>query len=626
VAAELALPALTVVFGLQLLRLMVATTVSVYRERLGASLTSLALFAVGTILLGLLAGPVARLLGQRRALLLSAGGVALVRLVVQLVPDALVRWLLATVGVVLFLWFVPVWLGLGRAGAGGGLRLALLLGLAVDTALHGLHGSWDYAWSVTLWPVVLAALLAAALGALALVPTPGPPGPGVTAPGGRLVAVLPLAGIGPALFLHALVWQNLGWQAVVGGRSPPQVSCWSCWPTWPAWSPVRSPPRPGTTAWNFLGQAAAATLLVVLTRRATEPDREGPAHPGSGRTTFSFILGMLLFVLLVFGYYAAYDVVLPFDNRVLLLIAAVLLGLAGLGAAQSGRSRRGGPVPDGREPWPPGLAAVSVGVALLLAPAAFWASAPGPVGAEPDLGERSGPLVRVMSYNIHFGFDVEGWSDLEATARTIEASGAEVVGLQEVSRGWYVNGSTDMLAWLQRRLRMPHASFAGASDAIWGNAILSRYPIVDGGVALLPREGVPLRRSYLWVELDLGAEQRLRTVVSHLHHIQSPDGARVRQAEVPRLLDGVAGRSTTVVMGDLNAEPGSREMTMLRAAGLVGAFQAGGGTPPDEPTYSSDRRIDYIWLSPDLAASGFDATTGTASDHRGVVATVRPAA
>jgi hypothetical protein len=58
VAAELALPALTVVFGLQLLRLMVATTVSVYRERLGASLTSLALFAVGAILLGLLAGPV----------------------------------------------------------------------------------------------------------------------------------------------------------------------------------------------------------------------------------------------------------------------------------------------------------------------------------------------------------------------------------------------------------------------------------------------------------------------------------------------------------------------------------------------------------------------------------------
>ena len=36
--AELALPALTVTFGLQLLRLMIPTVVSVYRDRLGAPL------------------------------------------------------------------------------------------------------------------------------------------------------------------------------------------------------------------------------------------------------------------------------------------------------------------------------------------------------------------------------------------------------------------------------------------------------------------------------------------------------------------------------------------------------------------------------------------------------------
>ena len=41
--------------------------------------------------------------------------------------------------------------------------------------------------------------------------------------------------------------------------------------------------------------------------------------------------------------------------------------------------------------------------------------------------------------------------------------------------------------------------------------------------------------------------------------------------------------------------------------------------PSDRP----DRRIDYLWLSDDLAASGFAATDGTASDHRGVAVTVR---
>jgi hypothetical protein len=53
---------------------------------------------------------------------------------------------------------------------------------------------------------------------------------------------------------------------------------------------------------------------------------------------------------------------------------------------------------------------------------------------------------------------------------------------------------------------------------------------------------------------------------------------------------------------------------------------AGGGRPADERTWPSDRpdrRIDYIWLSADLAASGFAATPGTASDHRGVAVTIR---
>jgi len=55
---------------------------------------------------------------------------------------------------------------------------------------------------------------------------------------------------------------------------------------------------------------------------------------------------------------------------------------------------------------------------------------------------------------------------------------------------------------------------------------------------------------------------------------------------------------------------------------------AAGGGQADELTWPSERlerRIDYLWLSPDLAPSAFAATGGTASDHRGVAVTVRPA-
>jgi endonuclease/exonuclease/phosphatase family metal-dependent hydrolase len=647
--AELVLPALTVVSGLQLLRLMVATVVSVYRDRLGAPLAGLALFVLLVVGLGFLAAPIARLGGRGRALVVAAAGVALVRLVVQLVPDAVARWLLAPVGVVLFLWFVPLWLARGspedRDGRGFG--LALLVGLALDTALAGLGGGWDYAWSITPWTVALAVLLAgAALWALAALPDPVP-GP----PGRRLAAVLPLAGIGPALFLHALAWQNLGWQAVLGGRSPAQAFLLVMAANLAALAagtaaslarevrwPVLGTALAGlavavalvgraTVAATVLGQASAAVLVVAIVRRVVGPagaaagDRGGAAGPGA--LAAAWTAGMGLFVLLVFAYYAAYDVVLPAGNGWLPALAAVLLGLAAAGSMWG----RGGPAdrPAGGRARGRHLVPLGVGVALLLAPLVAWATAPAPVGAS------SGPLrpVRVLSYNLHFGFDVRGWSDLEGVARAIEASGAEVVGLQEVSRGWYVNGATDMLAWLQRRLRMPYARFAGASDAIWGNALLSRYPIVAGEVLRLPGEGVPLRRNALRAELDLGAGRRLSVVVTHLHHVEGPDGARVRLAQVPRLLELVAGRPATVLMGDLNAEPGSAEIGLLRAAGLTDAFTAAGGRPADEPTWPADRpdrRIDWIWVSGDLAAGEFAATTGRASDHRGIAVTVRPRA
>jgi endonuclease/exonuclease/phosphatase family metal-dependent hydrolase len=273
------------------------------------------------------------------------------------------------------------------------------------------------------------------------------------------------------------------------------------------------------------------------------------------------------------------------------------------------------------------VVAVAFGVGLLLVPALVWVTAPDPVPAPAGRPGAEG-AVRVLSYNLHFGFDVRGWSDLDGVARAIEASGAEVVGLQEVSRGWYVNGSTDMLGWLQRRLRMPHARFAGASDAIWGNAVLSRYPIVGGEVVRLPREGVPLARSALRVGIDLGSGRRLDVVVTHLHHSEGLDGTRVRLAQLPRLLELAAGRPGTVLLGDFNAEPASAEIALVRAAGLTDAFAAGGGGRADELTWPSDRpdrRIDYLWLSPDLAASEYAATDGTASDHRGVAVTVRPA-
>src|SRR6266545_3339247 len=348
--AELALPALTVTFGLQLLRLMIPTVMSVYRDRLAAPLVSLALFAFGVFLLGLLAAPI-----------------------------------------------------------------AVLLGLALDTALHGLFGTWDYAWSLRPAPIALAvALAAAALWALARLPPATVPahavapvalamagsqaagapvaGDGVDGgalaaggPGGagtaaaaeparrRLRDALPLAGIGPALFLHGLVWQNLGWQAVLGGQPPARAFLLVMLANLAglaAGIAAAGAPGGGREGWRvtatavvglavavllgeratvaacFLGQAAAATVLVAVVRRAT-PDRQ---RPSLAVVSLAWTLGMLLFLILTFLYYASYDIRLPFGNQLLLPVAAALLALAGIGAGLAGPDPPGHPLGVPRTP------------------------------------------------------------------------------------------------------------------------------------------------------------------------------------------------------------------------------------------------------------------------------------
>src|SRR4029453_4299375 len=99
--------------------------------------------------------------------------------------------------------------------------------------------------------------------------------------------------------------------------------------------------------------------------------------------------------------------------------------------------------------------------------------------------------------------------------------------------------------------------------------VLSRYPILSAEMTPLPREGVPLRRSALEVELDLGQGRRLRLVATPLHHFEGPEGARVRLAQLSALLKRVAEPGATVLLGDFNAEPGSAEIAKGRGAGLT---------------------------------------------------------
>jgi endonuclease/exonuclease/phosphatase family metal-dependent hydrolase len=225
-----------------------------------------------------------------------------------------------------------------------------------------------------------------------------------------------------------------------------------------------------------------------------------------------------------------------------------------------------------------------------------------------------------MTYNVHSAFNVDGLQDPEAIARVIEDSGAKVIALQEVSRGWLINGSTDLATWLADRLGM-ELLFQGTTGPMWGNAILSAYPIVDHGSGSLPLAGTLLGRGYLWARIDIGAGEPLHVIATHLHHVEAENAVRLEQ--VPVLLDYWNEAPLTLIMGDLNAEPHYPEIDLFREAGLIDSWtEAGEGEGLTWPANDPFERIDWVWHTDDLAASSAERILSTASDHIAVLVTI----
>ena len=149
-----ALVTLTVVFGLQELRVLLTGLVFYIRDSLGAHTVIPGVYALALFLIAFLAARIYVVLGPKRALLLTSGGLALVRLAEQVIPWPVGDLGLSTIGTALFLLFIPTYLGSsgrsrsddGMMGRGWSFAVGFLLGIALDTSIKGVFGTLDLSW------------------------------------------------------------------------------------------------------------------------------------------------------------------------------------------------------------------------------------------------------------------------------------------------------------------------------------------------------------------------------------------------------------------------------------------------------------------------------------------------
>ncbi|MHB1131728.1 MAG: endonuclease/exonuclease/phosphatase family protein [Chloroflexota bacterium] len=227
------------------------------------------------------------------------------------------------------------------------------------------------------------------------------------------------------------------------------------------------------------------------------------------------------------------------------------------------------------------------------------------------------PPIRVLTYNIKGGEGaVNRWHgrerdflDLDSVTALIREHSPDVVSLQEIAVIGSQGQVANQVALLADSLGMAHAfapvegsnlSEQGryAGHDFWGNAVLSRFPIVDHRTYELCSGRPKECRSLLETRLLVGT-QVLTFAAVHLSYIWRTTFAQAR--ELVSLLS--LNSAPVILAGDFNASAGSAELSPLHSA-FTDAFSLAGLSYGDPRRYSfpsgpaAKRDLDHVFVSP----------------------------
>jgi endonuclease/exonuclease/phosphatase family metal-dependent hydrolase len=527
------------------------------------------------------------------------------------------RMLLALAGTIVWMWWLQAWLKRDETARNENSPVALcvIVAFAVDVAIHNaLHGL-DVLALAGAWPVIAVSGVAAVFGIssyLAEGKLTGRSGRDFVLRRGSETAPVTLSGFplawsvwAPFCFLEMSLLANAGRVQVLGGIDLLPATLLilgglclgALLPRWMAWL---CPLAVGLLLWSGGTNTEQKLLLLVVAQAGAVAGLvAGLERPARGRNGWVWMAGPVAFFGLSFLFYCPPNYSWP----PLWLIAAIFLAVA------AWPQRVGRPVGGACPVWP-ALACFLVVFDGVIGCSLFAEDAPANMAARPVPLQEPARL-RVLTYNIHHGFDAHGMPAAEEQARYIERLEADLVALQEVGRGDSDNGGVDLVAYLKWRLPQYEVIFGSTSDELSGNVVLSRLPVQDSGVRLFPQRGDRLRRGLVWVEVPT-TEGRLRFASTHLT-VYSPAG---REAQAGDLLDFWERRPFTIIAGDMNAGPEQPPMQRMREAGLVDVIEASAGVEQaTSPALNPRTRIDYVWASPDLGAKTARIPRVTFSDH-----------
>ncbi len=230
--------------------------------------------------------------------------------------------------------------------------------------------------------------------------------------------------------------------------------------------------------------------------------------------------------------------------------------------------------------------------------------------------------MKIMRFNTQHCLDyLKQEIDFDTMAGAIKRIDPDIVGLQEMRSVGKVDEYADQTGILASLTDMPYHFFAKAIDfplGPYGNALISKHPILKAESILIPDPFTRLYDGYYETRCVLKAtlEGGITVLVSHFG--LNPDEA---ENAVNTVLANIADEKC-ILMGDFNLDPDSPLLDPIRArmkdtADLFGSPLL--SCPSDFP----NRKIDYIFVSPDIEVVTADIPEIIASDHRPHIANIK---
>ena len=232
-------------------------------------------------------------------------------------------------------------------------------------------------------------------------------------------------------------------------------------------------------------------------------------------------------------------------------------------------------------------------------------------------------IVKVMSYNTQHCLNfITRKIDYDMVADTIKKCDADIIGMQEMrgegEREGYEAQTETVAKLLGYHYYFAQAiSFEGKNP--YGNAILSRYPIISAETVPIPDPKVKKYHGYyetrclLKAKIDVGGG--LDVLVSHfgLNPDEQKNAVETVVANLPE--------ERFVLMGDLNVQPYDPVLEPIkqRAYDTAHSFSA---PRLSFPSNAPMIKIDYIFTGKDIKVCEADIPEIVSSDHRPHTATI----